>query len=220
MKYKIYNDDNDGKYASIISFNDSIIDVIIPESISFESQIIPVKKIDEDAFKNNSKIRSITIPSSVTTIGSSAFSGCSNLITVTISENSQLTSIGNEAFSYCSSLTSIYIPDSVTTIGSYAFSDCSNLATVTFGENSQLTSIDFRAFDGCSSLTSIYIPDSVTTIGTSAFCDCSSLTIYCEESCQPNGWNSNWNPSNRPVVWETTYEEYLGGDCGQKTLPF
>ena len=126
-EYKIYNDDNDGKYASIISFSDSIIDVIIPESISFESQIIPVKKIDEDAFKNNSKIRSITIPNSATTIGSSAFSGCSNLITVTISENSQLTSIGSYAFNGCSSLTSIYIPISVTSIGSYAFYNCSNL---------------------------------------------------------------------------------------------
>ena len=163
MKYKIYIDDNDGKYASIISFNDSIIDVIIPESISFESQIIPVKKIDEDAFKNNSKIRSITIPNSVTAIGSSAFSGCSNLITVTISENSQLTSIGNETFYNCSSLTSIYIPDSVTSIGYRAFRYSSN------------------------------------------------LTIYCEASSEPSGWDSSWN-YYCPVVWSSNGEhgEYNG----------
>ena len=126
-RYKIYNDDNDGKYASIISFNDSIIDVIIPESISFENQIIPVKKIDEDAFKNNSKIRSITIPISVISLGNNAFYNCSNLTTVSISENSRLTTIGDYAFYDCSSLTSIYIPSSATTIGSYAFRNCSNL---------------------------------------------------------------------------------------------
>ncbi len=238
MKYKIYNDDNDGKYASIISFDDSIIDAIIPESISFESQIIPVKKIDEDAFKNNSKIRSITIPSSVTTIGSSAFSGCSNLITVTISENSQLTSIGSSAFNGCSSLTSIYIPDSVTTIGSGAFYSCSNLTTATISENSQLTSIGNEAFSCCSSLTSIYIPDSVTTIGVSAFDGCSSLTsiyipdsvtsigcrafryssnltIYCEASSEPSGWDSSWN-FYCPVVWSSNGEhgEYNGFTYG------
>ena len=189
----------------------SLTSIYIPDSVT---------SIGYRAFLNCSSLTSIYIPDSVTTIGSDTFCRCSNLATVTISENSQLTTIGSSAFAGCSSLTSIYLPDSVTTIGSYAFSDCSNLATVTFGENSQLTSIDFRAFDGCSSLTSIYIPDSVTTIGTSAFCDCSSLTIYCEESCQPNGWNSNWNPSNRPVVWGTTDEEYLGGDCGQNDLPF
>ena len=238
MKYKIYNDDNDGKYASIISFDDSIIDAIIPESISFESQIIPVKKIDEDAFKNNSKIRSITIPSSVTTIGSSAFSGCSNLITVTISENSQLTSIGSSAFNGCSSLTSIYIPDSVTTIGSGAFYSCSNLTTATISENSQLTSIGNEAFSCCSSLTSIYIPDSVTPIGVSAFDGCSSLTsiyipdsvtsigcrafryssnltIYCEASSEPSGWDSSWN-FYCPVVWSSNGEhgEYNGFTYG------
>ena len=117
-------------------------------------------------------------------------------------EEIKVTTIGSYAFYNCDSLTSITIPDSVTTIGESAFEDCSSLTTVTFGENSQLTSIGEWAFYNCSSLTSITIPNGVTSIGSRAFEGCSSLTIYCEATSQPSGWNSNWNPSNRPVVWD------------------
>ena len=112
----------------------------------------------------------------VTSIGSSAFSGCSSLTSVNFGENSQLESIGSSAFSGCSSLISITIPGSVTSIGEYAFYNCSLLTSVTFGENSKLESIGSYAFEYCTSLTSITIPDSVTNIGSYAFQSCSSLT--------------------------------------------
>ena len=85
-----------------------------------------------------------------------------------------VTSIGGSAFEGCSSLTSITIPDGVTTINSYAFQLCSSLTSITIP--SAVTSIGFHAFYGCSSLTSITIPDGVTSIGSSAFDGCSSLT--------------------------------------------
>ena len=62
------------------------------------------------------------IPSSVTSVGSGAFSRCSSLISINIP--SSVTSIGIQAFSYCSSLTSINIPNSVTSIGKQAFRNC------------------------------------------------------------------------------------------------
>ena len=222
-EYEIKEDDN-GKYAVIIGYDDSITDVIIPENIILSGEEIPVKEISQTAFKGNQKVKSITVSNKVTTIDEYAFDCCFNLTTVTFGENCQLTTIGEHAFSYCSSLTSINIPDSVTTIGEYAFEGCSsltsiyipdsvttigrrafynciNLTTVTISENSQLTAIGESAFEGCSSLTSIYIPDTVTTIGQSAFYNTSSLTIYCEASSEPSGWNLNWNSSDRPVVW-------------------
>ena len=69
------------------------------------------------------------IPDSVTSIGNSAFSGCSGLTSVTIPDS--VTSIGNYAFSGCSGLTSVTIPNSVTNIGYSAFSGCSGLEEMT-----------------------------------------------------------------------------------------
>ncbi|MFL2480011.1 MAG: leucine-rich repeat domain-containing protein [Verrucomicrobiales bacterium] len=59
-----------------------------------------------------------------------AFARCSNLTSITIPDS--VTSIGSSAFERCSNLTSITIPDGVTSIGGSAFSECSKLNTVTF----------------------------------------------------------------------------------------
>ena len=132
----------------------------------------------------------------VTSIGDSAFNGYS--ITSVIIPSS-VTSIGDSAFEDCSSLASIVIPSSVTSIGDSAFTGCNSLTSIVIP--SSVTSIGDSAFYGCSSLASIVIPSSVTSIGYWAFHNCSSLTIYCEAESQPESWDSDWNPSNRPVVW-------------------
>ncbi len=128
------------------------------------------------------------------------YSGNSTYVEIpsTINRHS-VTSIGNYAFRGCSSLTSIEIPSSVTSIGEYAFSDCSNLTSISIP--SSVTSIGVGAFSYCNNLTSINIPSSVISIGRDAFYGCSSLTIYCEAQSKPSGWDSSWNSSNRPVVW-------------------
>ena len=112
------------------------------------------------------------IPDSVTSIGSSAFEGCTGLTNVTIPDS--VTSIDSSAFSDCTSLTSITIPEGVTSIGGYAFCGCSSLTSITIPEG--VTSIRYRAFYCCSSLTSITIPNGVTSIGDDVFSGCSSLT--------------------------------------------
>ena len=133
-------------------------------------------QIGESAFFGCSDLTTITIPenSRLTSIGSCAFYGCSSLTAITIPESSQLTSIGEYAFYNCSNLTAITLPEGVTRIGSSAFSGCSNLTIITIPES--VTSIGYYAFYGCSSLTAIVIPEGVTSIGNYAFSDCSSLT--------------------------------------------
>ena len=121
---------------------------------------------------NNSNVKKVVMEDGVTSIGSSAFRGCTSLTSITIPNS--VTSIGNAVFSYCSSLTSITIPDSVTSIGSSAFRGCTSLTSITIPDS--VTSIGNAAFSNCWDLTSITIPDSVTTIGDSAFSGCSSLT--------------------------------------------
>ena len=146
------------------------------------------------AFSGCSNLTSITIPNGVTSIGDDAFSGCSNLTSITFEEGSKLTSIGDSAFERCSNLTSITIPEGVTSIGDRAFYDCYNLISVTFEEGSRLTSIGESAFRYCSNLTRITIPSSVTSIGDWAFYYCRNLTsITIPSSVTSIGYEAFYN---------------------------
>ena len=125
--------------------------------------------IGESAFSGCSGLTSITLPEGVKTIGNSAFAGCSGLTSITLPRT--VTSIGNSAFAGCSGLTSITIPG-VYKIGEYAFSGCSGLTSIShlIADN-----IGNYAFAGCSGLTSIS-PIVAENIGISAFAGCSGLT--------------------------------------------
>ena len=123
------------------------------------------------SFRNQS-VESYVIPSSVTSIGNSAFSCCSSLSEVVIP--SSVNSIGNSAFSCCSSLSKVVIPTSVTSIGDWSFSGCSSLSEIVIP--SSVTCIGDDAFHGCRSLSKIVIPSSVTSIGSDAFWECRSLS--------------------------------------------
>ena len=90
----------------------------------------------------------------MTSIGNSAFEGCSGLTSITIPNS--VTSIGEVAFEYCSGLTSVTIPSSVTSIGDYAFSGCSNLTSVTI-ENKTPIAISSYTFTNRKNAT-LYVP--------------------------------------------------------------
>lgn len=117
------------------------------------------------------QVKEYTIGNEVTSIGYSAFNGCTGMNAITIPKN--VTSIGNSAFSGCSGLTSIEIPNSVTSIGGAAFYDCSGLTSIEIPNS--VTSIYSSTFYGCIGLTSIDIPNSVTSVGVAAFQGCSNL---------------------------------------------
>mgnify|MGYP001201734294 CR=1 FL=1 len=130
-----------------------------------------VETIGFQAFRSASHLTSITMPSSVTSIETSAFLA-TGFTSINIPASD--TSIGQSAFG-SSGLTSITIPSSVTSLGSFAFTGAQALTSVIFEAGSQITTIDRYTFRN-TGLTSINIPASVTSIGNNAFNSASSLT--------------------------------------------
>ncbi|MBR5982247.1 MAG: leucine-rich repeat domain-containing protein [Bacteroidales bacterium] len=148
---------------------------IIPDYITriyYEAFAAVVPFQDGGQYIDNEGLTSVTIPSSVTGMGSSAFARCTRLTSVTIPNS--VTRIESSTFERCTRLTSVTIPNSVTFIGSSAFSECTSLRTIEIPNS--VTSIGDNAFENCGSLTSITIPESVTSIGEKAFYGCSGLT--------------------------------------------
>ena len=129
-----------------------LTDIVIPYSIN--NKIITTIGETSGTFSNNTKIRTIIIPNTITNIGMSTFSGCTSLTSINMPDGIKI--IPSYLFSGCTSLTSINIPDSVTAIGDNAFKNCI--------------------------LSSISIPDTITYIGSTVFDGCTNLTkVYCRQ---------------------------------------
>ena len=163
--------------ASTVSYK-----IEIPEKIHEKFCDYTVTGLGEYSFAANpynghqgnplcSKIRSVTIPQSVTSIGDRAFDGCSALTTLSLGE--KIKTIGNYAFENCTSLTGVNIPQSVTSIGYSAFEGCTHLNPLTI--KGPITSMGNYAFAGSTYLTSLTLYDDIQTIGNFAFVGSTSL---------------------------------------------
>ena len=152
--------------------------------VGCKNSIIPnsVTSIGESAFQGCSGLTKLTLPNSVTSIGVEAFRGCTGLTELTLPNS--VKSIGNYSFSGCTGLTELTLPNSLESIGNNAFGWCSELTELTLPNS--VTSIGESAFKGCSGLTELTLPNSVTSIGTGTFADCSGMT----ELTLPNGVTS------------------------------
>lgn len=159
------------RIKAIATNSDVVVEVVEIDGIYYN---LFHEKVAEVTSNPNKYTGSVVIPDNfeyegneycVTSIGETAFNGCSGLTSVSIGNS--VASIGNYAFYGCSGLTSIIIPNSVTSIGEYAFYYCSGLTSITIPNS--VTSIGGYAFEDCSCLTSITIPNSVTSIGYGAF---------------------------------------------------
>ena len=145
-------------------------------------------------YLNGEEVNDLIIPNSVTSIGSSAFSGCISLTSVTIP--SSVITIGKYAFEGCTNLTSVHIsdigawcrikfPDDLFSVLNQSSSNPLYYAKHLYlnGEEVKdlvipdgVTYIGSSAFCGCEYLTSVTIPNSVTYIGEYAFYNCNDLT--------------------------------------------
>ena len=132
-------------------------------------------EVEVAGVEDKTSITAVNIPAKVTiggkaytvaSIGSSAFSWCTNLVDVAMPLT--LRSIGSNAFNKCSSLPSIYITDGIITIGN-------------------------RAFLNCESLESVVITSSVESIGMYAFMNCTALKDVIATRVEPERYNCDAN---------------------------
>ena len=141
----------------------------IPETVTYDGTTYSVTSIGESAFDGCSSLTSITIPNSVTRIGEGAFWGCSSLTSIVVES-------GNTMYDSRENCNAIIETASNTLIAGCQSTTIPN----------SVTSIGNGAFGGRSSITSVTIPNSVTSIGDLAFYDCSSIAdIYCYATTPP-----------------------------------
>lgn len=153
--------------------------------------------VGSNAFAHCYSMRSITIPSAITSIGNNAFYYCTSIYSITIPSTftsigsyvfynnnslrivsipSGVTSIGSNAFAYCFSMQSITLPSGVTTIDSSAFAYCYTFQGITIPGG--ITSVAASTFQNCTSLQKLTIPSGVTSIATKAFQNCYDMHEY------------------------------------------
>ncbi len=154
--------------------NDEIGECAFKDCSRLTSLTLPagITSIGYAAFNGCHGLTSLTLPAGITSIGRSAFCGCSRLTSLTLPAG--ITSIGRSTFEGCRGLTSLTLPAGITSIGGGAFKDCSGLTSLTLPAG--ITSINYGTFYGCSGLTSLNLPAGITSIDYNAFYGCSGLT--------------------------------------------
>ena len=208
---------HDNTYAiSLKKMPENTTDILVPSQYNGKK----ISEIEPRAFYDRWDITSIVIPSSVESIGASAFSLCYHF-------------------------NNVVLPNTLKNIDSFAFQGCDTLEKVNYeGTISQWVTINFGnnysnplymgnlylqdelydkenillenpdkignfAFANCSFLKTVIIPDSVKSIGNQAFLQCDSLNIYCEAIQKPQEWDISWN-CDRPTYWNGQWS-YVDG---------
>ena len=199
----------------------------IPETIQFNGKMYKVTEIGKYAFFG-SKISSVSLPNSITTIGDRAFFGCEYLRSVKIPAS--VINIGIYAFAECDKILEIYIPENVKSIGEGAFNssclksikvdernaqydsreDCNAIIethtnTIIAGcKNSIIPNtievIGMQSFAGCKELTSIQLPQSISDIGECAFAESGLSNIIIPNSVNFIGTGAFQNTNLKTVT--------------------
>lgn len=164
---------------------EEIVDLVIPDG---------VEVVNNYAFNSFVGFQSVTIPPSVTTLGSYVFSGCNNIKHLIWNsrhcnfngslptQNITQVTLGDEVemlpprFLKGAAIRTLTLPQSLRVIGESAFEECKSLAEILF--NDSLQTIRNKAFMSCDRLKSVVLPDAVTTVQEKAFAYCDQLQTF------------------------------------------
>lgn len=164
---------------------------LIAGAVSNTQLTIPdgVEAIDDYAFFKFTKLKGVSLPSSVKTIGQSAFYSCSGITEFDFGEGLEV--IGDQAFQLCTKLAKVTLPATMREIGFQAFVTCNALETLELNEG--LVSIGSKAFMTLPMLKSVVLPGTLDTMGEAAFYMCPSLSEVVVSEGVTNLGNSCFN---------------------------
>ena len=156
-KYTVVSEDvviyNDNK-------NDAATSIIIPNAVVLNGKEYKVTEISDGAFSKNTSLKKVAIGSNIETIGAKAFSGCSNLTSISMNGNS-LKTIEAGAFENCKKLSRITLGKNVVSIGKNAFKGDKKLRTITI-KSTKIKTIGKNAFKNINNKAKIYVPKSLS----------------------------------------------------------
>ena len=178
----------DSEHRSPFYRNDDVKKIVISEGVT---------TVGYDAFIRCLNLESVSLPTTVTYIGSGAFMpadeypGASGKLTsITIPD--AVTTIGGGAF-WGAALTSLTVPRNVATLGNYVCRDCSRLQNVRY----EGSVIGGYMFVGCSTLSSFTMSHNVTKIGEHCFNYCTVL-----ETITYEGSLADWAAITKQTNWD------------------
>lgn len=221
LQYKLL----DGGGYAVTGYSGSSQRVVVADNKG-----VAVTAIEEEAFINNTSIKSVIISNSVTDIGTGAFKGCSNIESITLpfvgasrQKNMEEDGVFGHIFGstdtydilqgttqqfFGSDYSSYYyIPRKLTDIR------ITDADFVPYGAfygckyvrnielNDEITHIYSQAFNNCSALKGVYLSSSIETVGHAAFGGSAALKIYCAAESKPEDWTNGWNKDNAPTHW-------------------
>jgi hypothetical protein len=189
-----------GRTYTVYGGSSSLVTVSIPSTYLTRS----VAYIGDSAFANYTSLLNVSIPSSVISIGSNAFDGCSALTTISVNVSNPYLYVSDKTvysidntilykhFRYTDS--SFSIPDTVTTLVGGAFYGCSNISLIILPEN--MSAIGSKTFYNCSSLEFVVFTSELSTFtnpsDSSVFSGTNVTTIYYLQTASLNTtWSGN-----------------------------
>ena len=171
-----YLDEDYGYYTNTVQ---------IPSTITVEGETYTVTGIQEKAFYSCPELKTVQIPSTVSTIGAQAFGESPLLSKIIVDPTNQNFYADNNGILFNKTQTELIfcpktfsgaytVPEDVQKIHAFAFNNCKQLTSVVLPNG--LKRIEDGAFWGCSNMTSANIPSGLTYLGSDAFRNASSLS--------------------------------------------